>query len=128
MVSIEATHLTTTVQGTFGYLDPEYFRTSQLTDKSDVYSFGVVLIELLTGKEPISSAKQQELKSLVSYFLLSMEENRLFDIVDERVMKEAEKEHIVVVANLARRCLELNERNILSRESYLLRKICSSST
>ncbi|KAG4949010.1 hypothetical protein AAZV13_15G123800 [Glycine max] len=108
MVSIEATHLTTTVQGTFGYLDPEYFRTSQLTDKSDVYSFGVVLIELLTGKEPISSAKQQELKSLVSYFLLSMEENRLFDIVDERVMKEAEKEHIVVVANLARRCLELN--------------------
>ncbi|KAL5140795.1 Wall-associated receptor kinase-like 8 [Glycine soja] len=107
MVSIEATHLTTAVQGTFGYMDPEYFHTSQLTDKSDVYSFGVVLIELLTGKEPISSAKQQELRSLASYFLLCMEENRLFDIIDERIVKEAEKEHIVVVANLARRCLEL---------------------
>ena len=37
-----------------------------------------------------------------------MEENRLFDIIDERVMKEGNKEHIIVVANLASRCLELN--------------------
>ena len=37
-----------------------------------------------------------------------MEENRLFDIVDKRVMKEGEKEHITAVANLAYRCLELN--------------------
>lgn len=37
-----------------------------------------------------------------------MEENRLFDIIDERVMKEGEKEHIMAVANLAGRCLELN--------------------
>ncbi|TKY72414.1 Wall-associated receptor kinase 10 [Spatholobus suberectus] len=110
MVSVEATHLTTAVQGTFGYLDPEYFHTSQFTEKSDVYSYGVVLAELLTGQKPISSVKHQEPQSLASYFVLCMEENRLSDIVDEKVMKEGKKEHIVVVANLARRCLELNER------------------
>ncbi|KAG5132654.1 hypothetical protein AAZX31_09G027600 [Glycine max] len=110
MVSIEATHLTTAVQGTFGYLDPEYFQTSQFTEKSDVYSFGVVLVELLTGQKPISSVKEQGLQSLASYFLLCMEENRLFDIVDARVMQEGEKEHIIVVANLVRRCLQLNGR------------------
>ncbi|KAM1059728.1 hypothetical protein EV2_025181 [Malus domestica] len=37
-VAIDKTHLTMTqVNGTFGYLDPEYFQTSQFTDKSDVF-------------------------------------------------------------------------------------------
>ena len=81
-VSIDQTHLTTIVQGTFGYLDPEYFRSSQFTEKSDVYSFGVVLVEILTRLEPISSIKSQEEKSLVIHFMLALEENRLFDILD----------------------------------------------
>ncbi|KAL4380818.1 hypothetical protein HN51_004153 [Arachis hypogaea] len=108
MISIEDTHLTTVVQGTFGYLDPEYFHTSQLTEKSDVYSFGVVLLELLTGQKPLSSLRPKEAKSLASYFVLSVEEDRLFDIIDDRVTKEGDKEHIIAVANLAYRCLELN--------------------
>ncbi|QHO06475.1 Wall-associated receptor kinase-like [Arachis hypogaea] len=110
IVSAEATHLTTVVQGTFGYLDPEYFQTSQFTDKSDVYSFGVVLVELLTGQKAISSIRSDEVRGLASFFVVCMEENRVFDIVDKRVLKEGEKEHIIAVANLAYRCLELNGR------------------
>ncbi|OIV91804.1 hypothetical protein TanjilG_14383 [Lupinus angustifolius] len=110
IVSIEATHLTTMVQGTFGYLDPEYFHTSQFTDKSDVYSFGVVLAEILTGRRPIPVVSSEEAMNLASYFVLSMEENNLFDIIDKRLEKEADKEHIIAVANLAYTCLELNGR------------------
>ncbi|KAK3405204.1 hypothetical protein EUGRSUZ_K01465 [Eucalyptus grandis] len=109
-VSLDQTHVTTLVQGTFGYLDPEYFQSSQFTDKSDVYSFGVVLAELLTGQKPISSLREQEGRSLATYFIISMEENRLFDIVDAQILKEGKMEEIASVANLAKRCLNLNGR------------------
>ncbi|KAJ0080299.1 hypothetical protein Patl1_23175 [Pistacia atlantica] len=107
-VTIDQTHLTTQVHGTFGYVDPEYFQSSQFTDKSDVYSFGVVLAELLTGQRPILSTEFAEDRSLASYFLRAMKENRLFDILDVRVSKEGENEEIMNVANLTRRCLNLN--------------------
>ncbi|TYG52352.1 hypothetical protein ES288_D09G020200v1 [Gossypium darwinii] len=107
-VALEQTHLTTRVQGTFGYMDPEYFRSSQFTEKSDVYSFGVVLIELLTGQKPISAEQSEPVRSLVSYFLDSMQENSLFNILDPMVVKDGPEREIIVVALLAKRCLNLN--------------------
>ncbi|OMO90182.1 hypothetical protein COLO4_19312, partial [Corchorus olitorius] len=109
-VALEQTHLTTRVQGTFGYLDPEYFRSNQFTDKSDVYSFGVVLVELLTGKKPVCSiqCEDEETTSLVTFFLLAMKENSLFNILDPRVKHDGSQEEITAVAKLAKRCLNLN--------------------
>ncbi|KAL6225330.1 hypothetical protein ACLB2K_004180 [Fragaria x ananassa] len=108
-ITIDKTHLTTLVKGTFGYVDPGYFQSSQFTDKSDVYSFGVVLVELLTGQKPVFLIQSdEEWKSLATHFIESMEENSVFGIIDERVMKDGGKEEIMAVANLARRCLDLN--------------------
>ncbi|KAL4605437.1 hypothetical protein ACB092_09G028900 [Castanea dentata] len=107
-VAIDQTHVTTLIYGTFGYLDPEYFQTSQFTEKSDVYSFGVVLIELLTGEKPVSSTRSQEGRNLSTYFVHSLKENRLFDILDTQVSKVCNKDEVIAIANLAKRCVHLN--------------------
>ncbi|KAL8246556.1 hypothetical protein R6Q59_007772 [Mikania micrantha] len=107
-VSIDQTHLTTLVKGTFGYLDPEYFQSSQFTEKSDVYSFGVVLVELLTGEKPISLTRFGENRSLATHFMLTMKEGRVMSIFDAIVIKEGTRDDLMTVANLAMRCLNMN--------------------
>ncbi|KAK9120753.1 hypothetical protein Syun_018370 [Stephania yunnanensis] len=106
-VPFDKTHLTTLVQGTFGYLDPEYFHSGQFTEKSDVYSFGVVLVELLTGEKPVNYAKAEEDKNLAMHFISAMKGGRLVQVLEQRVMKEASKEDVLIVAKLAKRCLKL---------------------
>lgn len=110
-VSIDQTHLTTLVKGTFGYLDPEYFQSSQFTEKSDVYSFGVVLLELLTREKPISFTRFGENRSLAAHFLLAMEEGREMSIFDAIVVKEGSRTELLAIANLAMRCLNFNGKN-----------------
>ncbi|KAJ0040520.1 hypothetical protein Pint_28030 [Pistacia integerrima] len=104
-ISIEKTHLSTIILGTLGYLDPEYFQSSRLTEKSDVYSFGVVLVELLTGQKPIFLGSSQENISLAASFIRCMKEKRLYDILDAQVKQDGKKDEIMVFANLAKRCL-----------------------
>ncbi|KAJ6997942.1 receptor-like serine/threonine-protein kinase [Populus alba x Populus x berolinensis] len=55
------------VAGTFGYLAPEYFMYGKVNNKIDVYAFGVVLLELLSGKKPISNDLPKGQESLVMW-------------------------------------------------------------
>ncbi|KAH0649814.1 hypothetical protein KY284_029726 [Solanum tuberosum] len=110
LLSVDKTHLTTMVGGTFGYIDPEYFRSGQLTDKCDVYAFGVILAELLTSQRVVTS-NQPEDPGLVIRFTLALKENRIIEIVDPEIVKEVEDEHVILaVAKLAKRCLNFNAR------------------
>ncbi|OMO83359.1 hypothetical protein COLO4_22575 [Corchorus olitorius] len=107
LVPIDQTQLSTMVQGTLGYLDPEYLHTSQLTEKSDVYSFGVVLVELLTGRKALAFDRPEEERSLAMYFLSSLRKNCLFDILEGQLVDEENRNEIMEVAKLAMRCLEV---------------------
>ncbi|WOK95345.1 wall-associated receptor kinase-like 16 [Canna indica] len=98
----------TLVQGTCGYLDPEYLLTCQLTEKSDVYSFGVVLLELLTSKKAVYFEGAQEERSLASSFILAMKENRLLEVLDVQVKNEGDAELIQEISQLAKQCLSIS--------------------
>ncbi|XP_009111225.1 wall-associated receptor kinase-like 9 [Brassica rapa] len=128
-VADDHTHLTTVVSGTVGYVDPEYFQTSQFTDKSDVYSFGVVLVELITGEKPISFVRFLRNRTLAAYFILAMEENRLIDIIDPQIRAECKLEQVMEAAQLARRCLKLTgkDRPSMREVSMELERIRSPS-
>ncbi|WZZ10912.1 hypothetical protein YC2023_096833 [Brassica napus] len=105
-VTVDHTHWTTVISSTVGYVDPEYYGSSQYTDKSDVYSFGVILVELITGEKPvITLPDSQEIRGLADYFRAAMKENRFFDIMDARIRDACKPEQVMAVANLARRCL-----------------------
>ncbi|KAM3195603.1 hypothetical protein ACQJBY_071637 [Aegilops geniculata] len=95
----------TLVQGTMGYLDPEYLQERQLTEKSDVYSFGVVLLELITGKTAIYHDGPKEGKSLASSFLLAMKNGSLDGILDTSMVGDGMEMLLGEVAELARVCL-----------------------
>uniref|UniRef100_A0A0D9W8X7 Protein kinase domain-containing protein n=1 Tax=Leersia perrieri TaxID=77586 RepID=A0A0D9W8X7_9ORYZ len=106
-VPFDKTHVTTLIQGTIGYLDPEYFQSSRLTEKSDVYSFGVVLAELLTRQKPVSASRSEESCNLAMYLVILFHEGRLLQEIDPHILAEAGEEQICAVAQLSVRCLNL---------------------
>ncbi|XP_011046242.1 PREDICTED: receptor-like cytosolic serine/threonine-protein kinase RBK1 isoform X2 [Populus euphratica] len=89
------------VVGTFGYLAPEYFMYGKVSDKIDVYAFGVVLLELLSGRKPISSENTKSQESLLLWAKPIIESGNAICLVDPNLngnFDEVQMQRMVLAA------------------------------
>ncbi|XP_024537067.1 probable LRR receptor-like serine/threonine-protein kinase PAM74 [Selaginella moellendorffii] len=100
-----ASHVSTIVKGTPGYLDPEYHSYSRLTEKSDVYSFGVVLFEIVCSREPINLTLPEEQVVLSKWACRELERGNLKTLIDPKLSSYKEQA-VWKVLELAMNCVE----------------------
>ncbi|CAA3012348.1 receptor kinase FERONIA [Olea europaea subsp. europaea] len=98
-------HVSTEVKGSFGYLDPEYYKSQQLTHKSDVYSFGVVLFEVLCARPPIFPDTSNIQLNLAEWAKIRCKKETLEQIVDPNLEGQIASECLSKYAEIAIRCL-----------------------
>ncbi|KAF8046254.1 hypothetical protein N665_3909s0001, partial [Sinapis alba] len=93
----------TVVAGTPGYLDPEYYITSLLSEKSDVYSFGVVLLEIITNQAVIDRTRERyHITNWVRFMILKGD---IRDIIDPKLMGDFDTNGVWKAIELAMSCV-----------------------
>ncbi|GMJ07367.1 root hair specific 16 [Hibiscus trionum] len=92
----------TTVMGTPGYLDPEYYSSRKLNEKSDVFSFGIVLLELITGQNAV--IKKDESIHIVQWVSPLIERGDIETIVDQRLHGEFDANSVSKALEAAMAC------------------------
>ncbi|KAG5248576.1 PTI1 tyrosine-protein kinase [Salix suchowensis] len=96
-----ATHVTTRVKGTLGYLAPEYAMLGKASESCDVYSFGILLLELATGKKPLEKLSATVKRTITDWARPLACERKFSELADPKLngkYNEEELKRVVFVS------------------------------
>ncbi|XP_024382717.1 receptor-like cytosolic serine/threonine-protein kinase RBK1 isoform X4 [Physcomitrium patens] len=92
-------HTVAPIEGTFGYLAPEYFMYGIVDEKTDVFAYGVLLLELITGRRPVDS-KKQNLVAWAKPHLNKCNMKELADLRLDSAFDAGQMQRVVLTAGL----------------------------
>ncbi|CAN8264231.1 unnamed protein product [Cochlearia groenlandica] len=113
-------HIVFPIEGTFGYLAPEYFMHGIVDEKTDVFAFGVLLLEIITGRRAVDTASRQ---SIVMWAKPLLEKNNVEEIVDPKLGNDFDETEMKQVMQTASMCIHhvATNRPDMNRLMQLLR-------
>lgn len=81
------------VSAALGYLAPEYIITGRFTEKSDVYAFGVIILQIISGKQRLTSLMK-----------LAAESCKFDDFIDSNLEGKFSEDEAVIMGKIALDC------------------------
>ncbi|KAK8970601.1 Receptor-like protein kinase HSL1 [Platanthera guangdongensis] len=114
------------IAGSCGYIAPEYAYTLRVNEKSDIYSFGVVILELVTGKRPVSPEFGE--KDLVNWVCTTIQQKGEESVIYSK-LDVCYREEITKVLHVGLHCtsnLPIN-RPSMRRVVKMLLEVCAEN-
>jgi serine/threonine protein kinase len=101
-----ATHVTTGVKGTLGYLAPEYAMWGKVSESCDVYSYGVLVLELISGRKPIERVGRSGMLTVLEWAGPLVSQRRFRDLVDPKLQDKFEEDELIRLVQVAALCAQ----------------------
>lgn len=126
LMTREQSHVFTTLRGTRGYLAPEWITNYAISEKSDVYSYGMLLLEIVAGRKNFIATESSEKSHFPSYAFKMMEEGKLREILDSKLMFDEADERVSTTIKVALWCIqeEMNLRPSMTKVVQMLEGLC----
>ncbi|XP_020213190.1 putative receptor protein kinase ZmPK1 [Cajanus cajan] len=123
------------IRGTRGYMAPEWVFNLQITSKVDVYSYGIVVLEMISGRSPMTGVQVTELgaESHNERLATWVREKRkkaaegacwVEQIVDPTLGSDYDMKQMEILATVALECVE-EEKDVRPSMSQVVERLQS---